>query len=341
MRRRTKLRIVSGLAALTLAGLLGAELVAHYVLQLGDPVLMQTHPTIEYLAQPSQDVMVFGVRHRINAFGMRSDEPPAIVERADTPTLRVLVLGDSVINGGRRTNHNDLSTTNAQSILAERTGRPTWVGNASAGSWGPGNWLAYVDQYGTFNADAVAIVLAPHDISDTPTFNPEFAASLPTRRPSSAGIVAFTEAWSRYAPAVLRSDGNKPDPSDLSQPGPAVRAPDDPARIAGERDIATLLQRLSDAGVPTAMLYFPEADTDERHAGIEQRYRDLCDEADARFVDLSDVFLTDDPKTNPAYQDRMHPSAHGRDLLADAIAEAVLGLIADRQSKGVPSATAP
>ncbi|MEM7577525.1 MAG: SGNH hydrolase domain-containing protein [Planctomycetota bacterium] len=322
------------------AAAIAAELIAHYVLELGDPVLMQTHPTIEYLAQPNQDARVYGTRHLINHVGMRSDQLPA-----DPATWRLLVLGDSVINGGRLTDHDALATTLAQTALGDALDQPVWVGNASAGSWGPGNWLAYVEEFGTFRADAALIVLSPHDIADVPTFDPANAEQLTTETPWTAAGVALGEVWARVAPQVLRSERQTENPNDLSQPGIAIPRANHPARRASERSLTALLKRFADERIPAAVLYFPEADSDARHAEPRQRLRNISQQASASFIDLSDTFLTDAPFTNPAYRDRMHPSAFGQRLLAEALTEAALRLLDSNrprdQSMGVPAATEP
>jgi len=44
-----------------------------------------------------------------------------------------------------------------------RLGRPVVVGNASAKSWGPPNELAYLQHFGTLDADVVILELSSHD----------------------------------------------------------------------------------------------------------------------------------------------------------------------------------
>lgn len=336
--RGRKRRVFGVAAVMGVLVLIGGELVARFALQLGDPVLMQTHPTIEYLAQPDQDVFVYGSRHRINSFGMRSDDPPT-----DPEAFRILVLGDSVINGGRRTHHDNLGTTLAQSQLRETLGRPAWVGNASAGSWGPGNWRAYVQTFGTFDADAVIVVVSPHDIGDTPTFSERFAANLTTERPISALGVAIREAGARFASRF--SDEPAANPNDLNQPGLPIPNLDEPRRINAERDLAALFALIAEQNKPAAMLYFPEADSAQRHDAVRQRLREITEQANAVFVDLGPKLKTQNAKTKPAYRDRMHPSAHGQRILAEAMTQATLELIEPKpknnQSVGMPAATAP
>ena len=95
---------LAAICALLLAG----EWFARSVLGLGDPPLSITHPRIEYLYAPNQDVRRFGKRFLVNDYSMRS-APLAARKGADE--RRVLVFGDSVVNGGNLTDHQDLATT--------------------------------------------------------------------------------------------------------------------------------------------------------------------------------------------------------------------------------------
>ena len=114
----------------------GGEWYARTVLGLGDPPLSITHPRIEYLYAPNQDVRRFGKRFLVNDYSMRS-APFAARKGADE--RRVLVFGDSVVNGGNLTDHEDLATTRlAHDLLPFAGGNKVVVGNVSAGSWGPG-----------------------------------------------------------------------------------------------------------------------------------------------------------------------------------------------------------
>ncbi|MBE9175482.1 hypothetical protein IQ225_09545, partial [Synechocystis salina LEGE 06155] len=98
--------------------------------------------------KPNQDVMRFGNSFRTNSYGMRSEELP---KQKNDSELRVLVFGDSVINGGNLTDQSDLATEIVKSKINQS--KEFSIANISAGSWGPGNWLAYVKEYGFFNAN--------------------------------------------------------------------------------------------------------------------------------------------------------------------------------------------
>lgn len=182
-----------GLVAVVVAA--GGELVARYHLGLGDPPLTVLDPEIEYLFAPGSHSR-FGNRVEYNSVHMRAEEPPA----ADASEgLRVLVLGDSVVNGGALTDQAELATSILQRHIGPNGG---WVGNVSAGSWGPANILAYVRRFGWFDADLAVLVLSTHDLTDLPAFRAELGPDFPTERPALALAEALTRYVPRYVPAL-------------------------------------------------------------------------------------------------------------------------------------------
>jgi hypothetical protein len=191
---------------------LAVELFARLYLGLGDPGLVQTHPTIEYYFRPNQRAHPFGNLFRTNRYGMRSDDFPP--QRTQPGELRVLVFGDSVVNGGNLTDHSRLATTLLQHRLAQELHRPVIVGNVSAGSWGPPNQLAYIKQFGFLDADVAIFVLSSSDFNDAPTFEPLNPLTHPTKAPWSAAWEGFV----RYLPRYIHSrpsSGTAPEPVNL------------------------------------------------------------------------------------------------------------------------------
>ena len=216
--------------------LLTAEWAARVLFGLGNPVLYVSDPAIEYMLRPNQDLRRFGKHVLVNQYGMRSAAFPEHKTSADE--LRVLVIGDSVVNGGNRADQSQLATTLLQERLAAATQRAVVVGNVAAGSWGPPNMLAWTHAFGFLAADVVIVVLSSHDASDVPTFGPLDPITHPTSRPVSAlleGAVNYLpRLWSGEAPdegvaAELRSDMRAPNADALDALRQLVRE----ARSAG------------------------------------------------------------------------------------------------------------
>ena len=73
--------------------------------------------------------------------------------------------------------------------------------NISAGSWGPGNVMAYLNKFGNFGAKSIFWVVSSHDLKDNMTFKPIIGRhkSHPNNNPS----IAILELINRY---LIRQD---------------------------------------------------------------------------------------------------------------------------------------
>ena len=164
---------------LLLAVVLGTGLIAELALRtlgLRDHPVFVVDPRYEYLMAPDQDVRYGGIRYVTNDIGLRNG-PIGPKKRR-----RVLVLGDSVINGGQQTTQDSLATA-----LAQRSTGAELI-NVSAASWGPDNAMAFLRAHGTFQADALIAVFSSHDAYDRMTFEPIVGLhpSYPDHRPMLA-----------------------------------------------------------------------------------------------------------------------------------------------------------
>ena len=157
------------------------EIIAKYVVGLGNPPISMEHKTIEYEFAPNQDLRRFHKKIKINSMGMRSNE-----FSQDSNKKRIIVYGDSVIWGGSLTDQKNLSTEILKRIL-KKNNYNFDVGNVSAGSWGPGNWLAHINERGIYGADIVILVISSHDWIDNPTYQSiKNNVNLPTKKPNFA-----------------------------------------------------------------------------------------------------------------------------------------------------------
>lgn len=309
--------VIRTLAAVALLAV-GAEFALRLTLGLGTPVLIETDPEIEYLLKPDQDLRRFGNRTVTNAFGMRSR--PTSTTREVPGEVRILVLGDSVVNGGVLTDHEALATTILERRLATRLGRPVFVGNVSAGSWGPPNHRAYLDRFGWFDADAIVLVLSSTDAADDRRPPPRTGPyPLPTERPWSA----IGELVSRYVLPRLVSAGQE-----IAPPGDADRL-DEPEALSHCRDaLASLFDEAARREVPIAVLHHwerPEID-----AGAPRRGHDLIAEvanayAVPRFELVEWMRRPDNASTelSALFRDHIHLSETGQRSLADALFDIV------------------
>ena len=125
--------------------LLITEVILRVAFGLGNPPLLQVDADTGYRFRPNQIVFRFGKKIKYNQYSQRSqpintNKPPG--------TLRILMVGDSVLNGGNSTTQNQIISELLKARLITKTSAVE-VLNASAGSWGIGNELGYIRKFGT------------------------------------------------------------------------------------------------------------------------------------------------------------------------------------------------
>lgn len=183
------MRILRAFTAL-LATLAVAELSLRLIWGFGTPVLYVSNTNYEYAYAPRQDVMRYGNRIVTNSYGMRFEEP------SPEDSVRILYLGDSVINGGSHSDQDELSSTILSKKLSEILQKKVNVMNISAGSWGPDNAAAFLNEHGYFDADAMVIIFSSHDAFDNMTFEPVVGRNV--NYPDSKPLCAISEVIMRY-----------------------------------------------------------------------------------------------------------------------------------------------
>lgn len=295
--------------ALCLVVLVSGEIAARFYLGLGTPPLSIAHPKIEYMFKPDQNVSRFGNNIIINHYGMRSIY---FSEKKADDEFRVMVFGDSVINGGNLTDHQDLATTKLQNLLNQNN-RVT-VGNISAGSWGPGNWLAYADVYGFFDADVVVLVISSHDYIDNPTFESLNKNTHPTQKPFSA----LTEGIVRYLPRYLpkfKSDEtiNESDHFDNDIEGKMIKK--------GLEDLKIFLQLAKNSSSYVFVVQTLEKIEIETKTPKDGYYKikSLCESLGITTISLEKYIKEAIESGRNPYHDNTHPNEIGQELISKAI----------------------
>ncbi len=149
-----------------IAGLLASGLLLELglrILGFGNPLIYIADPQIGYLLAPNQQTRRFGKHIAINQYSMRS---PNITATRPQETLRVLLLGDSIVNGGWWTDQSQTISALLQQQLQSQSlpYRQIEVLNASASSWAPRNQLAYLQRFGSFEAQMIVLVINTDDL---------------------------------------------------------------------------------------------------------------------------------------------------------------------------------
>lgn len=157
---------------------------------LGNPVLYIEDADYEYIYAPNQDVKRFGNHIVTNEFGMRS-KPININD-----SIVVLVIGDSVLNGGTQVDQDSLTTTILENCLSEKFKQTIRVLNISAGSWGPDNAVEFIKKHGSFNSFLLVFVFSSHDYYDAITHKK--VVGIQEAYPSKKPVFAIVEVINRY-----------------------------------------------------------------------------------------------------------------------------------------------
>jgi hypothetical protein len=302
---RWVLRALIGLLALLIAG----ELFARFYLGLGDPPLSMFDADMEYRAKPSMTYRRFGNHIHYNAYSMRSEDFPA--HKSSPDELRVMVFGDSVINGGAPTDDSQLATKLLEKELSRDLHRPVIVGNISAASWGPPNQLAYAKKFGLFDADVVVIVLSSHDYADSPDFMPvvDVDSDFPGHRP----WCALQEGFSRYLlHRYVHFRSNAP----AAKSGAALQKDIDTCSLA-LRDLIALAKARGAKVIVAQHLESTEFPGHEKpgHAVIE----DIVKQAGVPDVQFGPAFHASRRAKKDPWRDNIHPNATGQRLMADLL----------------------
>ncbi|WP_072622032.1 SGNH/GDSL hydrolase family protein [Spirulina major] len=187
-------------------GLLGSaialELILRWGFGLGNPVLIMADPETGYRFLPNQAVTRFGHPIAYNNYSQRSDP----VQQPKPPeTLRILMTGDSVLNGGTVMGQDQIISEQLEAQLQSADVNAE-VLNASAGSWGIGNQWGYLQQFGAFDSDLLIVQIGSHDLFQPTSIGDRVGVDVnyPDRKP----LLALQEVWQRYAyPAIAQRWG--------------------------------------------------------------------------------------------------------------------------------------
>lgn len=296
--------------------IIAGEILFRYGVGLGTPPLSVAHPTIEYMFQPNQDVWRFHNHQYYNRYGMRSEDFEK--DRSTANELRVLVFGDSVINGGALSDQDNLATEIVDKKLEQESKYDrVIIGNISAGSWGPGNQIAYSREYGFFEADFIVLVISSHDAADVPSF----AALDPTTHPTANPISALAEGLSRYIPRYLPSWLLLREKPILEQQGISFET-------LSEQGLSALKTFLTDAqatGAKVLVVQYlnrEEILLDRRDPGFEQIH-ELCEQLSVPSFTTQKLFQEAVAVGKNPFRDGIHPNDLGQELLADSLISSI------------------
>lgn len=290
------------------------ELFLRFYWGLCDTVIMKESSKYEYIAAPNQNVYRFRNHIFYNNFSMRS-------ESLRKDSRKILGLGDSVINGGVLTDQDSLATTILSKRLSESIGEDIQVLNISAGSWGPDNCNAYLEENGCFDAEIIVLVVSSHDVHDIMNFSPVVGVVnyFPTRKPH----FAIMELWSRYLwPRVKSVFMTKENQKIQFEKDHGIKKDG----IGFNPGFFQLKHKADSLGIPLVMYLHAEISEIEAN-----KYNDQGEEI-INFAENNDIFLIKDldfgfDKSDYRNRDNIHLSNKGQAKMAELLFPILLDLM--------------
>ncbi len=269
---------------------------------LGTPPLYIADREIGYLLAPNQNLHRQGSLYQTNQYSMRS------APLKTSPSDRLILLGDSVVNGSWWT---DQSQT-LSNLLSDKLQDEVEVLNISANSWSPRNQLAYLQRFGLFDSSTLVLVINTDDLlAPEPTSLAVGSPSYPDLNPPLA-IIEYYQLF--MAPA-------KPNPELARQKEAEAESDRLKQNLAAIREI----EAISDAAdtkfvlVLTPLLReFQEGSTKSELTARSS----LLELVRSENIDYLDILAAwqDFPQPEFLYRDRIHPTAQGNLKLVEAIA---------------------
>lgn len=303
-------------------GLGAAEVALRSLFGFGKPLLYVADPQVGYRLAPNQRTRRFGNDIEINQYSMRG---AAIAQNPDADTLRVLLIGDSIANGGWWTDQSKTLSTQMQQQLVTMP-LPAYntaeVLNASANSWGPRNELAYLAKFGTFGARVVVLLINMDDIFATAPTSLQVGRerAYPAKRPPLALIEVLNRVRKpQPIPELeaIQNEGGDRVGVNLE----AIRQIHHITQSANTRLILAMTPLLREVTPPGSRDYEVRA---------RKRLLEFTQLEQIHYIDFLRPFQETSP-SDSLYRDHIHLSPKGDALVSQTLSQAVQDLLADPQ----------
>ena len=309
---------------ITLLGLAGITLIVEISLRLflglGNPPLYIGDETIGYLLAPNQSIRRRGNQIKINQYSMRSDEITAEKPQGST---RIMLLGDSIVNGGWWTDQKDILSEIIEAELVKNSAiEKIEVFNASANSWNPRNELAYLKRFGLFEADLLVLVINTDDLFGTAPTSVVVGKDINyrDRKPPLALVELYERYFFKQKPIpeleAIRKEGGD--------------------RVSFNLEAITSLKAIADNNntqfilVITPLLRELEIGVRDYEQKARNRLQELVEQQQITYIDFLPIFA-DFPQPEFLYRDRIHLSPQGETIVSKTLVEAIMKQVASRK----------
>jgi hypothetical protein len=293
--------------------IVAAELLLRFMFGFGDPLLYEADAKTGYRLVPNQSVRRFGNRIKINAYSMRSDD---ISRDRPADTTRILLLGDSVVNGGWWTDQSQTVSQLLQNQLQAanskaRDKNAIEVLNASANSWSPRSEVGYLEQFGLFGSQYLILVINTDDLFATAPTSLVVGQdrNYPDRKP-----------WGAIAEVIERYALPTPKPTAALKLIQAEKGDRVGASLAAIGQIQTLAQA---SGTKMLLILTPllrEVKDGPRDYELTARDRlaTWVKQENLDYIDCLPIFQST-PDVQALYHDHIHLSAIGNQQISEPI----------------------
>lgn len=286
---------------------------------LGNPLLYNSDPKIGYLIAPNQRTRRNGNLIEINAYSMRSGE---ITPTPNENTWRVLMVGDSIINGGWWTDQpNTIANLTVQALnqnlsVANHPSNYTSIKkievlNASANSWGPRNELAYLEKFGNFGAQVVVLVINTDDLFAIAPYS--VVVGRDRNYPNQKPPLALIEAYQRYI--------QKPQP--IPELEKLQKEPGD--RVGNNLEAIKRIKQLTRQQNSQFILLMTPLKRELGKPGprdyeiiARNRISEFSKQEDINYIDILPVF-NNHSKPESLYHDHIHLNLQGNQVIVDIL----------------------
>lgn len=314
------MKIALVILAVIIALLVAIEVGLRLLFGFGNPLIYIPDEQIGYLLAPNQQTRRLGNRIEINQYSMRS---PAITVTRSPSTLRVLLLGDSIANGGWWTDQADILSAlishQLQPAVTDTTFDRVEVLNASANSWCPRNEVAYLQRFGTFNAQVVVLLINTDDLFGTAPTSIPVGRDLyyPSRKPPLALVEVFNRYALRYQPPPEMAAVNAEPGDRVGFNLDAIGQIQEIANLAGARFLLAMTPLLREIGEPGPRDYEHKA---------RGRLIEFTQTRQITYIDFLPIFnAAQQPQT--LYKDHIHLSSQGNQLVGETICRSLQQLL--------------
>ncbi|MCP6763027.1 MAG: SGNH/GDSL hydrolase family protein [Fischerella sp. CENA71] len=285
----------------------------------GNPLIYIADEKIGYLLAPNQRTRRYGNRIEINQYSMRSED---IEPTPSFSTLRVLLLGDSITNGGWWTDQdNTISSLIQRSLISKNISKypQVQVLNASANSWGPRNELAYLEKFGGFQAQVVVLLINTDDLFATaPTSLPVGRdRNYPDRKPPFALVEVFRNYILKPKSIAELKTIYKEDGDRVARNLEAIGKIQALTRQNNSQFLLVMTPLLREIGSPGSRDYELQA---------RQRLSEFTKTQKIAYIDFLPEFNTiKNPKA--LYHDHIHLNLQGNQLVSEVIKQKLVEIL--------------